>query len=332
MTPALAERIADTWARDRGVRPAIAGWRRLSSGASAQTFRFDADVDGHVTSCIAQFHPGGASFCGSLGKLDQARAQQRARQHGVLTPDVLLVLDADGGLPEGFVTRFTPGETLGKRIVGDAALADARRRLPQQCAEQLARIHALDPRDFDFLAVRTARDQLDELASLHRGYGEPLPVFEAALARLRESLPAEPSPRLVHGDFRTGNLLVDHDGLAGILDWELAHRGDPLEDLAWICLRSWRFGKVAMPVGGFGERAAFYAAYEAASGRAVDEASLRFWELLGTLKWGVICQSFAHRRLSGTIPGLEPAVIGRRVSEVELQLLDLLQGRGDPSW
>jgi aminoglycoside phosphotransferase (APT) family kinase protein len=301
----------------------------LSSGASAQTFRFDADVGGRVESCIAQFHPGGASFCGSLGKADQARTQQRARRHGVLTPDVLLVLTSGEGEPEGFVTCFTEGETLGKRIVGDDAFAEARRRLPQQCAEQLARIHALDPDEFGFLAIRDARHQLDELTALHRGYGETLPVFEAALARLRERLPPASLPRLVHGDFRTGNLLVTHEGLSGVLDWELSHRGDPLEDLAWLCLRSWRFGQVAKPVGGFGERSVFYAAYEAASGRVVDEDSLRFWELLGTLKWGVICQSFAHRRLANTIPGLEPAVIGRRVSEVELQLLDLLQGRGN---
>jgi aminoglycoside phosphotransferase (APT) family kinase protein len=329
MSHAVADRIADAWARDRGVRPSITDLRRLSSGASAQTFRFDVEVGGKTQSCIAQFHPGGASFCGSLGKVDQARAQQGARQRGVLTPEVLLVLEAGADAPEGFVTRFTDGETLGKRIVGDAALAAARQALPQQCAEQLARIHALDPGEFDFLDLRTARHQLDELAALHRGYGEPLPVFEAALARLREQLPPETAPRLVHGDFRTGNLLVTQEGLAGILDWELAHRGDPHEDLAWLCLRSWRFGKTERPVGGFGERAPFYAAYEAASGRALDPASLRFWELLGTLKWGVICQSFAHRRLTRTIPGLEPAVIGRRVSEVELQLLDLLQGRGN---
>ncbi|HKY92051.1 MAG TPA: phosphotransferase family protein [Nevskiaceae bacterium] len=325
----LASLLADAWARDRGARPAIGGLHRLSAGASAQTWRFDAELDGGTERCIAQFHAGGESFCGSLSKLDQARAQRLAREHGVCTPEVLLVLDGDGDLPAGFVTRFVEGETLGKRIVGHPAYAQARTRLPRQCAAQLARIHALDADAFDFLPIRTARVQLEELTTLHRSYGEALPVFEAALARLRESLPPDTAPCVVHGDFRTGNLLVSADGLAGVLDWELAHRGDPLEDLAWLCLRSWRFGKVSLPVGGFGARTDFYRAYETASGHTLDHAALRFWELLGTVKWGVICQSFAHRRLAGEIPGLEPAVIGRRVSEVELQVLDLLQGRGD---
>ncbi len=137
--------------------------------------------------------------------------------------------------------------------------------------------------------------------------------------------PAEHTACVVHGDFRLGNLLVDHDGLAAVLDWELAHLGDPVEDLGWLCVRAWRFGS-ALPAGGVTTREGLAEAYEAASGATVEPEALRWWELLGTLKWGVICvmQSFGH--LSGASRSVELATIGRRVCENEWDVLGLLPG------
>jgi hypothetical protein len=130
---------------------------------------------------------------------------------------------------------------------------------------------------------------------------------------------------VVHGDFRTGNLLVDRRGLAAVLDWELAHLGDPLEDLGWFCVRAWRFGS-PKPAGGFGTRARLVAAYEAHGGGPVDPAVLRWWEVMGTLSWGVICLIQAATHLSGASRSVELAAIGRRVAETELDLLRLLPG------
>ena len=73
----------------------------------------------------------------------------------------------------------------------------------------------------------------------------------------------------MHGDFRHGNLIIGPDGVRAVLDWELAHTGDPMEDLGWICVNSWRFGEIDKPVGGFGTREELFAGYEAA-GRRVD--------------------------------------------------------------
>ncbi len=135
--------------------------------------------------------------------------------------------------------------------------------------------------------------------------------------------------RLVHGDFRMGNLIVDDSGLAAVLDWELTHIGEAYEDLAWLCIRAWRFGAPeTLGAGGLGSVEAFLRAYEEASGTAVDREAFRWWLTVATLRWGVICRHQAERHLSGETRSVELAAIGRRVSETEWDLLDLLSGDG----
>jgi aminoglycoside phosphotransferase (APT) family kinase protein len=159
------------------------------------------------------------------------------------------------------------------------------------------------------------------LESLHRSAGQAVPTFELGFRWLHDNLPPPGTIGLVHGDFRMGNFLLNEHGLVAVLDWELAHLGDPMEDIAWLCTRAWRFGGPG-EVGGFGARAEFYRAYG-----DVDVRRVHFWEVLATLKWGVICQlqSFAHLR--GELPSVERAAIGRRVTETELDLLLLLEER-----
>jgi aminoglycoside phosphotransferase (APT) family kinase protein len=156
------------------------------------------------------------------------------------------------------------------------------------------------------------------------GFAEhPHPALELAFRWLERTRP-EPSARaLVHGDFRLGNLIVDAEGLRGVIDWELASIGDPMQDLGWLCVRSWRFGGVH-PVGGFGTREELFAAYEQRSGRAVNAETVRWWEVFGNVRWGVICIVQAMRHLSGNEPSVELAAIGRRVAEVEHDVMALL--------
>jgi aminoglycoside phosphotransferase (APT) family kinase protein len=128
----------------------------------------------------------------------------------------------------------------------------------------------------------------------------------------------------VHGDFRIGNVIFAPDGLRAVLDWELAHVGDPHEDIGWLCVRSWRFG-AAPAVGGLCGREPFFAAYEAAAGRALDRAAVRWWEVLGNLKWAVVCIMQAKTVLDGHVRSVELASLGRRVAEMELELLELTE-------
>ena len=161
----------------------------------------------------------------------------------------------------------------------------------------------------------------EHLASL----GEPHPALELALRWLRARAPQCASPVLVHGDFRVGNLMVGPAGLVGVFDWEFAHVGDPAEDLAWPCVRSWRFGQDHLRLGGVGRPEEFFDAYTRAGGRPVEAAAVRYWEVLGNFRWAVGGIVQAGRHLSGQAPSVELASLGRRTAEMELELLDLIE-------
>ena len=155
------------------------------------------------------------------------------------------------------------------------------------------------------------------------GLSRPQPALEVALAWLREHLPETSTRRLIHGDFRVGNLQVTEAGVAGVFDWEFAHWGDPAEDLAWFCLRDWRFGQVARGAGGLGPRADFYAAYEAAGG-TVDRAAVRAYEVLGNLRWAAGCRWQGERYRQGR-RDLELLAAEARAQEMEYEALRLIE-------
>jgi aminoglycoside phosphotransferase (APT) family kinase protein len=143
---------------------------------------------------------------------------------------------------------------------------------------------------------------------------------------LLESKPPSVTPRIVHGDFRLGNMIVGPNGLRAVIDWELAHLGDPMEDLGWLCVKAWRFGGAA-PVAGLGEYEQLFESYEAAGGGRVNPAIVHWWEVLGTWKWAIMCIIQASVHLSGAARSHELAAIGRRVCENEYDLLTTLEGR-----
>jgi aminoglycoside phosphotransferase (APT) family kinase protein len=171
--------------------------------------------------------------------------------------------------------------------------------------------------------------EIGQLEGEYRGFHWPRPVFELALRWLRDHDPGPSNEvTLVHGDFRHGNLIIGPDGVRAVLDWELAHLGDPMEDLGWICVNSWRFGEIEKPVGGFGSREELFAGYEE-GGRKADPSRVKFWEVMGTLRWGVMCCGMMQRFRSGPDHSMERAMIGRRASETEIDLLRLLASRGE---
>jgi len=295
---------------------------RLSGGASRETWSFDAVHPGGVVEpLILRRDPPGAVRLAPGGMGLEARVLAAAGRAGVPVPGILAASDDTGVLGSAFIVMARlEGETIPRRILRDDAYAEARAGLAAQCGTVLARLHRLDPAEVPGLQVQDQVVQYREALDL---LGEPHPAFELAFRWLEANRPQPGRTTVVHGDFRNGNLIVGPDGLRAVLDWELVHAGDPLEDLGWLCVKAWRFG-VDLPVGGFGTHDQLIGAYEAESGAVVDRDALRWWEALGTLKWGVMCIMQATTHRSGAVRSVELAAIGRRVCENEWDLLQLL--------
>lgn len=304
----------------------VADLRAIPGGASQEIWTFDAvTCEGNVPLILRRAPPGSRQHASAVGLENEARLLELVGAAGVPVPGVRGVLSRDDGLGEGFVMDRIAGETNSRRILRDAGFAGARARLARQCGESLARIHAIPRGQLPPMRAALASEEVAHYRGEHARAGTPRPVFELAFQWLQRRLPQQPvQTALVHGDFRNGNLVVCADGLRAVLDWELAHLGDPMEDLGWISVNSWRYGRSELPVGGFGVREDLFAGYEAGGGR-VDPDRVRFWEVLGTLKWGVMCEGMALSYQSGDVRTVERAAIGRRTSETEIDLLLLMQ-------
>jgi aminoglycoside phosphotransferase (APT) family kinase protein len=249
---------------------------------------------------------------------------------GVPVPQPLAFEPAGGRLgTAAMLMSHIRGTSVAPRILRKPEFETARSRLTTQLAEALARIHAIEPSELDALLPQPDSDpalaQIDEWERQLDEIGEPLPAVELGLRWLRANSPEPAEPRLVHGDFRLGNFIVDEDGLAAVIDWELAHLGDPAEDIGWLCIRSWRFGNDDRPVAGVGGLDEFIFAYGSAGGASVDHDRIRYWEAFGNVKWAIICARQAHDHLTGVRRSHELASLGRRVCEPEWDLLRLIE-------
>jgi aminoglycoside phosphotransferase (APT) family kinase protein len=305
----------------------VDGLRRLSGGASRETWSFDlVAAEGERQPLVLRRDPP-SSNVGSTERSTEYGLLQAAAAGGVPVPSVRALLPADSDLGSGFVMDRVEGETIARRILRDDEYAHARGAMTRQCGEDAARIHAVDASGIAGLAVMDAGAQIEQYLGTLDLFGEPHPAFELGLRWLEANMPpASGAPKLVHGDYRLGNFIVGPDGIVAVLDWELAHLGDPIEDLGWLCVKSWRFGVNDKLVGGFGDIPDLLDAYEQASRVRVDEETLRYWVVFGTLKWGVITVAQAFTHLSGAVRSVELATLGRRVSEMEWDLLNLLDG------
>lgn len=290
---AIAARLGELLGGDVRGEPV-----QLSGGASQETWVFDLGE----RPLVLQVQRG--------GRERPAPLLRAARAAGVPVAEVV----ADGD-DEQLGGEWIVAERLDGTADPRAILERHGGGLLAQLAAALRAIHSMDPAG---LGLRAIDDPLADLRATYDELGQPHPVFELAF---RELAATGPPPRalgttVVHGDFRMGNVLVGDEGLQAVLDWELTHVGDPVADLGWLCVPAWRFGRPERPAAGLGTREELLAAY----GGDVDPAALRWWELHGTLRWGVICvlQWASH-------PGsLEHAVIGRRACEVEWDLLQML--------
>jgi aminoglycoside phosphotransferase (APT) family kinase protein len=347
----LADRLPRVLTPVLGPGLSVGRVEPLSGGASRETWGVLVhDGDGHAHELVLRTGRPGNPDDVHVGLELEAASQRVAAAAGMPVAALLCASDSPGALGcQYLISARVPGETIPRRVfralptersertgntehsertelAGQSGAGDARGRLLAQCAAALAALHAADPAVVPGLP---AGDPLVLWPERTDAAGQPSAVFEIALRWLLRHRPPPGGTAIVHGDFRMGNLIVDESGLAAVLDWELVHRGDPLEDLGWFCVRAWRFGEDARPAGGLGSVEEFVASYERAAGTPVDRDAVRWWQVLGTLRWGMICQHQAHRHLSGQTRSVELAAIGRRACENEWDLLDLLAEQGD---
>ena len=299
---------------------------RLSGGASRDTFSVDViGGDGTTLPCVVRCERGRPPGRAQLGLAGEAALLGQAARAGVPVPAVVAGGEAGAGLGAPFlVMERVEGETLGPRILRDERYRRARERLVEDCAAAAARIHTIPVARAGCLR---AQSPLEEYRAVLDANGEPHPAFELAFRWLVAHRPPPGPTVVVHGDLRLGNLVIGEDGLRAVLDWELAHLGDAAEDLGWLCVRAWRFGGRG-EVAGVGAAADLLDAYRRHGGEQVEPARLRWWEVMGTLRWGIICLTQAATHRSGVHRSVELAAIGRRACQVEWDLLGLLDTAG----
>lgn len=322
----------DTLARRRlGAGEGARDLQTLTAGANKGTWAFRAGGTGFIlqrqaASGAPDPDAGPDDWVPHLDGTQEFQVMRAAEAADVPVPRVRHILVPDDGLGEGAVTERIDGETIPARVLRQPELAEARGRMAAQCGRILAAIHRVPADSLGFLRRFDAGETLALFERTLDRAGMPLPALELALRWARARLPGRTGTALVHGDFRTGNFIVGPEGIRAVLDWEIAHLGDPMEDLGYVCMRTWRFGG-RLPVGGFGAREDLFSAYEQASGQAVDPQQVRFWEVVGAMRWALGCVRRAHAWRHQHERRLEFAAVGRRIEEPIYDLLNVIEGR-----
>ncbi len=310
---------------------ALKSCERLSGGASQETYRLIIDSDdGERT--LAMRRASGAVFRGAVGTgpglAAEAELFRLARDAGVPGPEIHYVLQAGDDLGEGFIMSWIDGEALGAKIVRDDALAEIRPKLAFQCGEILARLQSIDIKSSpvgDSLQEMTPAEFVSNIWDTYKAFDTAQPMIDYVGCWLMQNLPQVGALSLVHNDFRNGNFIVSPTtGIVAVIDWEIAHIGDPMRDLGWLCTNSWRYGRSDLAVGGFGTREDLFAGHQSVTGRAVDPEHVKFWEVFGTFWWAVGCLTMADIYRQGSDTSVERPGIGRRSSEGQIDAVNLL--------
>ncbi|MEU2178087.1 phosphotransferase family protein [Nocardia sp. NPDC019219] len=307
-----------------GGRPVtVSNVEYLSAGARRRNVAFEADLGGGTRRLVATIVPSAIE----LVPVDvEAAVRELARTNGVPVPPVVAICTDSAYVGGPFVvSERVDGETVPRKVLRLTEAACLGERVAEQLGEAMGRLHAIDPSTAPTRLPEAAADpgrQLTEAAEHVRALLPDRPVFALALRWLeRRCPPAPPRTALLHTDLRNGNIVVGPDGLRAVLDWEGAQRhGDPMRDVAWPALRMWRFRADDREFGGLAGRAAFVRGYQRGGGD-FDEDRFRWWKVMCTLAWGVGLAGQAAAHLDGSVRDIVMAASGRRVSEIEWDLL-----------
>ena len=295
----------------------------LTGGASAETWRFTFSNENKSSQMILRRGSGKKSPLAVL-KSEEAVIQQKVKSSGAPVPTIVAISLDEKDLGDAYIMSLVQGESIARKILRDEKFSAARQKLAFQCGEAMAKIHSVNLNDFDQVPKKPIREELERLYLTYSSFNQPSPVFEYAFKWLNKQDFTNRKDALVHGDFRLGNLMIDESGLAAVIDWEMVSVGNPMLDIGWMCINSWRFGQSEKVVGGFGDLKELLEGYNSISNEKIDNEEVKIWQVLGTLRWGIICLIQVYSHLNGDVNSLEKAAIGRRVSETEIDIVDLL--------
>lgn len=306
----------------------------LAGGASRESWLVELMMDGQPEKLVLRKDLPTTLHKEALTRRQEYEIMQSAYDADVKVARMRFLCDDKAvlGMPF-FLMDYVEGVSIGRKVMTAPELEHARGVLAEQMAEQLALIHTIPADQHDFLAP-PAEGMVASHVAIQQTYrlldhlGINIPVFEHLLRWATYRAPSDTELTFIHGDFRIGNVLVTPDGLSAVIDWEFAHIGNPAEEIGYLCMRDWRFGNDHLHVAGLSPREPFIQAYERYSGRQVDRQAVDWWEVMGNIRWGIICLAQAHRYLSGAEQSVEFASLGRRSAEMQLEALNLIQKMG----
>ncbi|MEZ5849775.1 MAG: phosphotransferase family protein [Hyphomicrobiaceae bacterium] len=313
----------------------------LAGGAVQENWRIDVDVTGgpHQGAHAWVLRTDAAARLDmSLDRVAEFRCIEAAHAAGVTVAAPIAACADAGVLGAPFsIQALVTGNAQARRIVRDPNLSEYGEALAHALGGELARIHAIRPADgvLPFLPIPMYNPNRLLVAALRRGLdgaSEARPALEYILSWLDAHAPEPRAIGLVHGDFRTGNYMVDGGRLTAILDWEFCHWGDPREDIGWFIARCWRFGNDAKVAGGIARFAALLDGYNAVAREPVTAGEVQYFEALAAAKWATISLLQGDRFVKGGERSLELALTGLMPPEMEVDALDVIdrieKGRG----
>lgn len=336
MSPEQKEKIAAFVAQKAGAQVVdIESAVQLSGGAIQEnwwlTLRLEGgEYNGALDVVLRSDAPSGVTA--SHSRAQEFALLRAAFAAGVTVPEPLWLGDKAVFGRDFFVMRKVAGTAAGHRLVKDMTLGGDREALAFRIGAEMAKLHAIRPpvAELGFLAMPALSPALQgvkEFRDFLDGHHTAFPALEWGIRWLQRHAPATEALVLAHRDFRTGNYMVDENGLTAVLDWEFAAWSDALEDIGWFCARCWRFGRHDMEAGGIGSREALYRGYESVSGNALDRAAVFFWEVYAHVRWAIIAIQQGERHVSGHEPSLELALTAHIVPELELEILNMTGAR-----
>lgn len=313
----------------------ITDLRLMTGGAIQQNWLLDVTVNGVPLETVLRTDAT-SSLEDSLSRAQEYALFKHAFGAGVTVPEPLWLSNDPKWIGKPFfIMRRVEGTAAGHKIVRNDAMGGGYKILAKRLGQELALIHATKygQAELDFLTRPTPNPALSRIAEYRAALDAtdmPQPTLEWGLFWLEQNAP-EPVKDLVlcHNDFRTGNYMVTEQALTGILDWEFAAWGDPLQDIGWFCAKCWRFGAANNEAGGISDRAGFYAGYEQTSGASIDQNAVLYWEVMATMRWAIIAMKQGDRHISGREPSLELALTRHIVPELELDILQMTKGDND---